>query len=292
MYEPSPEARGTRFCGTFGHNTAMSAATSARVDELYQLPLAEFTAARNALAKESGDAAIKQLEKPNLAAWAVNQLYWHERKLFDEVIKTSTQVRTAYNKMLEGKTADVRAADTFHAEAMRRAKDAIRRMLEAAGNAASDAVMTPVTETLDALPTTDPPGRLTKPLRRMGFEALEGTTIVARPATPTAVAGRTPKPVDDSNGRERQKREADRQELAMARERLRFADAAAREAEASLERARRALERAERTRERIQKEMEEAETVEAAARKDVRASESALEKAKTERDRLAKKVSA
>ena len=221
-----------------------------------------------------------------------NQLYWRERKLFDEVIKTSTQVRAAYKKMLEGKTADVRAADTFHAEAMRRAKDAIRRMLEEAGNSASDAVMTPVTETLDALPTTDPPGRLTKPLRRTGFEALAGTTIVARPATRPAAEARAGKPVDDANDRERKQREADRQELAMAKERLRFADAAAREAEASLERARRALERAERTRERIQKEMEEAETVEAAAKKDVRASESALEKAKAERDRLAKKVSA
>jgi hypothetical protein len=143
-------------------------------DELYKLPLDEFTAARNALAKETGDNAIKKLEKPNLAAWAVNQLYWHERKLYDEVVKTSTQVRTAYKQMLAGKPADVKAAEVFHGEAMRKAKDAIRRILEAAGNNASDAMMTPVTETLDALPTTDPPGRLTKPLRRTGFEALQG----------------------------------------------------------------------------------------------------------------------
>ena len=47
-----------------------------RIAELYQGPLDEFTAARNALAKETGDSAIKKLEKPNLAAWAVNQLYW------------------------------------------------------------------------------------------------------------------------------------------------------------------------------------------------------------------------
>ena len=127
-----------------------------QIDQLFQLPLDEFTAGRNALAKETGAAAVKKLEKPNLAAWAVNQLYWHQRKLYDEVIKTSGQVRTAHNQMLAGKPADVRAVEVFHAEAMRKAKDAIRKMLEAAGNNASDAVMTPVTETLDALPTTDP----------------------------------------------------------------------------------------------------------------------------------------
>jgi len=262
------------------------------IDHLYQLPLDEFTAARNTLAKESGDATVKKLEKPSLAAWAVNQLYWRERKLFDEVIKTSTQVRTAYKQMLEGKTADVRAADTFHADAMRRAKDAIRRMLEEAGASASDAIMTPVTETLDAMPTTDPPGRLTRPLRRSGFEALAGVTITASRAAKPPAVHKAEKPAEHESDRERRKREADRQELAMARERLRFVEAAAREAEASLERARRALERAERTRERIQKEMDEAETIEAAARKDVRAGESALEKAQSERDRLAKKVSA
>ena len=129
-----------------------------QIDQLYQLPLDEFTAGRNALAKETGDAAVKKLAKPNLAAWAVNQLYWHQRKLYDEVIKTSGQARTAHKQMLAGKPADVRAVEVFHAEAMRKAKDAIRKMLEAAGNNASDAVMTPVTETLGALPTTDPPG--------------------------------------------------------------------------------------------------------------------------------------
>src|SRR5688572_29114560 len=217
-----------------------------RIDGLYQLPLDEFTAARNALARESGDNAIKKLEKPNLAAWAVNQLYWQQRKLYDEVIKTSTQVRTAYKQMLAGKPADVKAAEAFHAEAMRKARAAIRSILEAGGNNASDAVMTPVTETLDALPTTDPPGRLTKPLRRTGFEALQGVTIAARPAAPPRPKTEAPKPAAGESDRERKKREADQQERAMAKERLRFAEAAEREAEASLERAKRTLERAER----------------------------------------------
>src|SRR5215216_941200 len=182
-------------------------AVEEKIDGLYQLPLEEFTAARNALAKESGDNAIKKLEKPNLAAWAVNQLYWRERKLFDEVVKTSGQVRTVYKQMLAGKAADVRAVEVFHNEAMRKAKEAIRRILEAAGNKAVDAVMTPITETLDALPTEDPPGRLTKPLRRTGFEALQGVTIAARPKVappkiePTKTAG------EKDTDKDRRKRE-------------------------------------------------------------------------------------
>ena len=173
------------------------------IDELYQLPLDEFTAARNDLAKSTGDASIKKLEKPNLAAWAVNQLYWQKRKLYDEVIKTSGQVRTAYKQMLAGKSADVRAAEVFHSEAMRKAKDAIRAILESAGNSAADAVMTPVTETLDALPTTDPPGRLTKPLRRTGFEALQGVTIAAKPSKPVAKP-EPKKPAPDETERDAQ----------------------------------------------------------------------------------------
>jgi hypothetical protein len=50
----------------------------ARIDQLYQLPLEEFTSARNALAKDAGaDAArVRALTKPPIAAWAVNQLHW------------------------------------------------------------------------------------------------------------------------------------------------------------------------------------------------------------------------
>jgi hypothetical protein len=53
----------------------------ADLDELYALPLDEFTNARNALAKrlaDTGDkdaaARVKKLAKPNVAAWALNQL--------------------------------------------------------------------------------------------------------------------------------------------------------------------------------------------------------------------------
>jgi len=255
-----------------------------QIDRLYQLPLEEFTGARNGLAKESGNAAVKKLEKPVLATWAVNQLYWHERSLFDDVVKTSGQVRTAHQQMLGGQAADVKAAEVFHAEAMRRAKDAIRKIVEAAGNAASDAVMTPVTEMLDALPTTDTPGRFIKPFRRTGFEALHGVTITAKPKPREVSAA-----VDTTAS---VKAEEARQQRAMAKERLRFADAALREAEAAFERSQRALERAQRTRERVEKEVSDAAAAEQAAAAEVAASESTLNQIKAEREKLAKQVSA
>jgi hypothetical protein len=265
------------------------AAPDDQIDHLYQLPLDEFTDARNTLAKESGDNGVKKLEKPNVAAWAVNQLYWRQRKLYDEVIKTSGQLRNAFKQKLAGKSADVPAAEVFHKEAMRRAKDAIRRLLDESGNKGADAVMMPITETLDALPTADPPGRLTKPLRRTGFEALQGVTIAARPKeAPKVEPKRTP--AGKETEKDRRKREADQQELLMAKERLRFAEAAEREAEASVDRAKRTLERAERTRERIEGELEEANIAERGARKELASSEAAYTRAQAERDRIAKKA--
>ena len=266
------------------------AALDDRIDELYKLSLDEFTGARNALARDSCDAAVKKLEKPTVVAWVVNQLYWHERKLFDEVIKTAGQLRTAHKQRLAGKASDIRAVEVFHNEAMRRAKDAIRKMLEAAGNKGADAVMMPVTETLDALPSGDPPGRLTKPLRRTGFEALQGVTIAPRPKDAPSKSEPKKSTAEKDTEKDRRRREADQQDLLMAKERLRFADAAEREAAASLDRAKRTLERAERTRERIEGELDEANIAERGARKELASSESAHAKARAERDRLDQKI--
>jgi hypothetical protein len=269
----------------------MAGSLDDRIDQLYQLPLDEFTAARNALAKESGDNAVKKLEKPNLAAWTVNQLFWRERKIYDDVIKAAERMRAVYKQMLAGKNADVRGAEEIHQEALREAKQAARRILEQGGHPNADAVMMPVTETLDALPGEEPPGRLTKPLRRMGFNVLEGVPISAKAGSirPTAAtdkkaAAKTQTP------KERRATEAEQREAEMTRERLRFAEAAEREAEGTLDRARRAVERAERTRERIERELKEATEAERSALKEQAHAEKAFEKATGERDRLQKKL--
>ena len=61
-------------------------ATDDQIDRLYQIGLEAFIAERNALAKTSRHAALKSLPKPSVPAWAVNQIYWHERAIFDRLV--------------------------------------------------------------------------------------------------------------------------------------------------------------------------------------------------------------
>lgn len=264
------------------------------LDRLYQLPLDQFTPARNALAKGAGPRAaeIKVLEKPNAAAWAVNQLFWRERPIWDELIEASQQLRAAYRDQLAGQSPDVRGAEATHKAAVKRATVIARGIIESDGSKASDAVMDSVRETLDILPSADQPGRLTRPLKRTGFEALEGFTIAARPRPvptrlePKAAGSAKPKATEtEKRAHEEAQRERD-----MTRERLRFTEAAEREAEAALERARRAVERAGRTRERIERELKEAATTEKGLIKEQDAAQTAYDQATAERARLARKL--
>ena len=261
------------------------------IDRLYQLPLDEFTPARNALAREAGKGApeVKRLEKPNAAAWAVNQLYWRERTLYDSLIAASEKLRAAYRQQLAGKSSDVKGAETAHRELVKKATQAAREILEAAGNA-SGPVMESIRETLDTLPGADRPGRLTKPLKRTGFEALQGFTVSARPKPIKAKPQPATKepPASGLTAKERKANEAEERERKMTTERLRFAEAAEREAEAALERTRRALERAQRVRERIEGELADATEAEKKLRKEEAARKSAHDKAVVARERLAK----
>lgn len=266
-----------------------------QIDQLYQLPLGQFTPARNVLAKAAGPRAaeIKGLEKPNAAAWAVNQLFWRERPIYDELIEASQQLRTAYRQQLAGESPDVRAAEATHKAAVRRATQTARVIVEADGSKASDGVMQAVRETLDILPSADRPGRLTRPLKRTGFEALEGFTISAKPRPaptrlePKASGPAKPKPTET----EKRANEAAQRERDMTRERLRFAEAAEREAEAALDRANRARDRAYRTLERVQREFDEAAKNAKDLQKESAAAKAAHDNAVGERERLAKKIS-
>lgn len=264
------------------------------IDRLYQLPLDEFTPARNALAKEAGKGApgIKRLEKPNAPAWAVNQLYWRDRKLYDSLIAASEKLRAAYRQQLAGKSSDVKGSETAHRELVKKATQAAREILEASGNASAP-VMEAIRETLDTLPGADPPGRLTRPIKRTGFEALQGFTVSAtpRPITPKPQPAKKEPPAGDLSAKERKATEAEARERKMTTERLRFAEAAEREAEAALERTRRAVERAQRVRERIEGELAEAAEAEKKLRKEETARGAAHQKTVAERARLSRKLS-
>lgn len=175
--------------------------TDRDVDALYQLPLAEFTAARNALARTAGTRApeVKALEKPSIPAWGVNQLYWRERRTYDKLLRASERVRAAHAETIRGKKIDLRAVEAQHTAAVKDASEKIAEILIRSGDPATPATMKAVLDTVQALPGPLAPGRLTKPLAPMGFGAFgalmkSGATSAKALAEVVTFAPAKPKP--------------------------------------------------------------------------------------------------
>ena len=162
------------------------ASLDSQIDALYQKPLDEFTSARNALAKTltGTDASrIRKLPKPTLVPWAVNQLYWQARPVFDRLRTTGERLRGAQIAALKGRAADLRGASDAQRKAI---ADAVQQATALSGQAGSHPNPDELTRTLEALSLApelpEPPGRLTRPLQPAGFEALAGVPIRSAPA--------------------------------------------------------------------------------------------------------------
>jgi hypothetical protein len=157
-------------------------ALDTKIDDLYRLPLAEFTGARNALAKSlTGDEAkrVRKLEKPTVVPWAANQVYWRARSTYDRLMKSGEKLRAAQIAALEGRAADVRAASEAHRRAIADAVAEAERLSAGAGAKPSPDALARTFESL-SLATHPPetPGRLTDALQPAGFEALAGITDI------------------------------------------------------------------------------------------------------------------
>lgn len=174
-------------------------------------------------------------------------------------------MRAAHAKLLAGKASDVGAAEGAHEEAIKAAVEGVRAILKQAGEAESPATITAVQETLRALPGDDPPGRLTRPLKPKGFEALMGLSLsgVPRPAVPSKPApdavSEKKSPAAEKLEAEAEKREAEarKKEVAELTEHLREARRIERDAEKAADRAREAHERAERERQELTKRLDD-----------------------------------
>jgi hypothetical protein len=154
-----------------------------RIDELYQKPLDEFTAARNALAKTlSGDDAqsVRKLAKPTVVPWAVNQLYWHDRRAYDRLLTSGARLRAAQIAALKGRSKDLRSVADAHRNAIAEAAQHATRIAAQAGSSPNPDELTRTLEALSLAPELpEPPGRLTRPLQPAGFEALAGVVPAA-----------------------------------------------------------------------------------------------------------------
>lgn len=224
--------------------------TDDEVDALYQLPPGEFTSARNTLAKSRGAAGadIKTLEKPTLPAWAVNQVYWHDRATFDALLEAAVAMRQAHVQVISGRSADVPAAEQAHTAAVKAALQSARKHIERAGEKATPATIEAISETLQALPTEDPLGRLTKPLKPMGFGALMGLGIpVVQGSTGSRVQSSANGPgVQGSKGPSKTKIAEQVAARKAAAKALKAAESAEAKAEAALAEAKKAALQAER----------------------------------------------
>jgi uncharacterized protein YhaN len=267
------------------------------------LPLAEFTPARSALAKRLGPTgvSVRALEKPVLAAWAVNQLFWGKRAVFDRLIAAARARRAEHGRLLSGKKADVDSAERAHAAALRAASDEVRAILASTGSEGSAVTLDAAIETLQALPGSARPGRLTKPLKLAGFEALAGLVpsnararralSPAHPPAPQPVPGEKPVAAAVAAKREAdaKKRQdaARRQQVAETQKALKDVRVERKRADAELHSQRRALDRAKDERERLQNQLQfAAKKIEAAAaavrRLEQRAAQATQESARLE----------
>ena len=255
--------------GEEGRGKGAGASEKGEVDRLFQLPLGDFTPARNALAtrlKKSGDAGeaqrVKALSKPTLSAWVANQLYWRDRLAFDRLLAAGNEFRTAQAAQLAGKSTDLRAPLDARREALsdmtKRAADILRE----SGHPASPETMRRIMTTLEALATyggqtaAAPAGRLTSDVDPPGFEAL--AALVPRGGASARQGGAPPRVIPFSQPRtetsakqsgsaeeKARRRDAEhRQEQAAARKALLDAERDLKEARRAAEQARAAMKKA------------------------------------------------
>jgi len=269
-----------------GVNNRVSRATIARVttaydhaaEALYQGPHESFVAKRQALAAElkgAGDKAsaarLTKLPRPSISAWAVNQLWWHARAIFDELFETAEQVRA-------GKAP----AGGAHRQAVSKLTARAKQLLEANEHGSNEATLRRITMTLSALAAAgswepEQPGMLSKDLDPPGFEAFGMVAAAPSEAEPEREARKpASKPEPESKAAPSK---ADQRTEAEAKAREEAAAKHARE----LERAAAAAEKKRLTEQRIAHAAKKTELESA-----LRAAKTALTEQERERDRAAK----
>jgi hypothetical protein len=251
------------------------------VDELYAAPLDEFTALRDARAKElrkedrAAADAVKRLRKPSVSAWAVNQLSRGSPDDLEALLAAGEALRQA---QLGGGDRDaIRAAASDEREAVERLVGSAEVALRDAGRGASPAALDEVRETLHAAASDDETrelirrGALTEARQAVGLGGF-GAAFAA------AGGGRSEKAASREKGDKRKSkaaaatdREAEADRRRAARERVKEARAAVREAERDAKEADRAAASAERDRDTARKALDKAEAALDRARGDAEA---------------------
>lgn len=235
------------------------------LDQLYGLPPEEFTAARNARAKQAragGDAElarqVQQLSRPTVSAWLVNRLARDHPDELRPLLQLGRELRDAAG-LLSGD--ELRTLTRQRFQVVQALVQRARQIGAATGRKVTDSVADEVRETLDAS-LADPDvadtvlgGRLAKAVRYAGFGvpgAPGGAAAGPRRSDGDAAA---PAPVADLEQRRRQRA---REALDLASRELARAQEARQRAEARAADATEAREQAERTVQRLEADLAQA----------------------------------
>ncbi len=244
-------------------------------DELYGLPPGEFTATRNARAKQAraeGDrelaAEIQRLSRPTASAWLVNQLVRERPEVVEPLIDLGRDLRDTTARI----TGDeLRALTQQRHQAVHALMQQARSLGAARGQRVSEAVATEVRQTLDAsladarIADAVLAGRLSRAVEYAGFgEPAEGSWPgrTASATQPRAADNGTVAEVTDLTARRRQTAERD---LAEAEDSLRIAQADRRAAKTENEQTESILQAAQREVDRMRADLDTAEQKAAAA---------------------------
>jgi hypothetical protein len=185
----------------------MGAALERELDALYQLPLDQFTSARDKLAKRlrtDGQAEqakqVKALRKPSVAVWLVNRLVREDELDVQRLLKAGESLAKTQAKVVQGQSPEAFLdARQEEGRALERLARAAQRLAESEGVGRS--AIDRATQTLRAASLTDEgrrllkQGRLTEELQPPGFEALAGMNLAPpkrqseRPSAQTATQG-------------------------------------------------------------------------------------------------------
>jgi hypothetical protein len=172
------------------------------LDALYDLPLDQFTKARNDLAtrlrkahQTDAAAEVRGLRKPTTVAWAANRLARDEPKLTAALLEAGQELRTTQQRSLAGKAKPDEVAD-----AAARERDAIRALLTAArasmGDRATPGLLDKLAQTLRAAAVDESSrgllerGRLSEEVKAVGFGPLEAVKPAKRRPDELARAAR------------------------------------------------------------------------------------------------------
>ena len=213
----------------------------AQRNPLYAVPPAEFTKARDALAKELRSAgkedeakSVASMRKPTAVLWTVNQLARIAHEDVDALLDAAKKLRRAHES---GDSGALRAAMQEQRDALRALEGAAEKAAQEIGAKPSPDFQRRVQATAQSAAASEPEklreGALDEELEPAGFESLMGTHV-AQPMHAPHAAGQ--KKHDPHGERELKKAEHAADELSASAKRLELAAVQAQEAAAEARR--------------------------------------------------------